>query len=224
MEPDDHMYDLRVVRALRRRSLHVLAALVVFAPALTTADVQEQRTRLPPPATCRDPVEGVWMSHSFYPRVGQWYVFTLTIRRRPGPTASLEGDIHSLYWTGGPGAPEPPLCGPGVQRQAVDEPALGSITAGRIAFGGTSWRPSADFCGARESAYNPDQFSGTIDPALQEFQSLVSDGGIFTGDPTVFRRIRCLDPAPVPHVAVTPPPYYPGGHSTGGCGCRGPQQ
>ncbi|MBI2892745.1 MAG: hypothetical protein HYY06_04285 [Deltaproteobacteria bacterium] len=66
----------------RRRLLRLLAPVVVLAPALATADIQEQRARLPPPATCVDPVDGVWMAHSFYPRVGQWYVFTVVRSRR----------------------------------------------------------------------------------------------------------------------------------------------
>src|SRR5688572_7570491 len=90
-----------------RALLHlVLSLLPIAGPAL--ADVQEQRARLPPPADCGDDVQGVWMSHTFYPHVSQWYIFTLTVRRAGG--AALEGHIHSMYWTSDATHPQPPPC------------------------------------------------------------------------------------------------------------------
>ena len=78
-------------------------------------------------------------------------------------------------------------------------------------FGGTSWRLTNVFCGPNPPFpdYNLDQFSGTIDPDLQEFQSVNNDGGVMVNMPTVFRRIQCFDAPPPPRVAVTPPPFFP---------------
>lgn len=206
----------------RLRLIHLLAMVLVLAPALAPADIQEQRARLPPPATCSDPVEGTWMSHAYYPHVGQWYIFRLQIRRAAAGTGTLTGDMHALYWNGGPGDPEPPACAPGVYRRSVYEPAAGTIDGTRIVFNATSWRADQDFCEAPADAYNLDNFSGTIDPALQEFQSVLNAPG-WVDVPTVFRRVRCAD-APAPPrtppglpVKVAPPPISPPG--TGGCDC-----
>jgi hypothetical protein len=43
----------------------------------------------------------------------------------------------------------------------------------------------------RPILYRPDHFTGTIDPAIQEFQSVNNDGGRAVNDPMVFRRIAC---------------------------------
>ncbi|MBI2897538.1 MAG: hypothetical protein HYY06_28525 [Deltaproteobacteria bacterium] len=204
----------------RLRLVHLVATVVVLLPALAPADVQEQRARLPPPAACADPVEGTWMSHAYYPHVGQWYIFELAIRRAPPGSGTLAGEMHALYWNGDPGDSEPPTCAPGVYRKSVHEPAVGTIDGSRIAFNGTSWRADDDFCGAPADAYNLDNFSGTIDPALQEFQSVLNAPG-WVDVPTVFRRVRCADSPqapPVLPVKVAPPPIQPPG-SSAGCGC-----
>jgi hypothetical protein len=39
--------------------------------------------------------------------------------------------------------------------------------------------------------YNPDNFSGEIDPWRAEFQSVNNDGDRAVNEPHVFRRIRC---------------------------------
>lgn len=191
---------------------------MMILPPTAWTTVQEQRARLPPPADCPDPVTGVWKSHAYYPGHGQWYIFTLTVRRVEGSERQLTGQVHSHYWTGGPGDEEPPPCGPGGYHQTVIMPANGTFDGLDIEFGGTSWRNDQTFCGPPTSSYYPDRFSGTVDPALEEFQSVNNDGGPMVNYPTVFRRIRCLDAdEDAPSVEVVPPPeFYP---SSGGCGC-----
>ena len=194
-------------------------ALGVFAPAVH-ANVQEQRARLPPPATCTDPVEGIWMSHKYSPDYGDWYMFTLKIHRVPGSATELTGEILSHSWNGTPQEEQPPPCRPGLDHWQVFMTARGHAQpGGQIFFGGTAWRPDQAFCGRAPGPgmYNLDNFSGTIDPAIQEFQSVNNDGGRSVNDPMVFRRVRCLDnPTPnVPRPTVRPPPIYPEGR--GGC-------
>ena len=195
----------------------IAGSLLVASPA--PANIQEQRARLPPPARCTDPVLGVWMSHAYYAFAGQWYISQLTIRRAPGSTTELTGEMFAHYWNGGPRDEQPPACAPGVYRKSVDQPARGRINGNRIEFWATSWRAAAVYCNTPATAYNLDRYSGTIDPALQEFQSLINDGGRFINVPVVFRRIRCLDAAGSkrPRVEVAPPPLAPPGR-TGGCG------
>jgi hypothetical protein len=211
----------------RRSSRLVLSAFVAGLSALflysgeTGATVEEQRARLPPPAACKDPVEGTWMAHKFEPRFSEWYIFTMQVRRAAPGSADLTGDVLSHFWTGAPGEQNPPTCSPGRLHAKVTMPGKGTIQPdGKIEFGGTTWVRAPGPCDAesRGVMYNPDHFSGTIDPALQEFQSVNNDGGRAVNEPVVFRRVRCFDPAapPAPTVNVTPPPIAPPKHR--GCG------
>jgi hypothetical protein len=192
----------------------------MLLPSLAPATVEEQRARLPPPATCTDPVEGVWMSHKFNPSQADWYIFTLSIHRTAPGAATLRGDILSHSWEGTAQDQEPPPCRQGLDHWTVAMPAVGVVEPGGIVrFGGTSWRPEQTFCGhaPRPGQYNVDHFSGTIDPALQEFQSVNNDGGRSVNDPMVFRRVRCFEPPVTPHIQVAPPPFRPATRSRG-CG------
>jgi hypothetical protein len=194
----------------------VVAGLLTLLPSLAPATITEQRNRLPPPAFCEDEVEGIWRSHSYWEHHGQWYLFTMEVRRVKGEPNRLQGHIVSHYWAGGPRDEEPPVCAPGGYRQIVRMPGAGNIANGMVTFGGTSWTLEQTFCGPPTANYYPDVFSGRIDPALQEFQSVNNDGGPAVNVPQVFRRIRCLDPESQPHVTVTPPAFYL--PERGGCG------
>lgn len=208
-------------RWLSRGALVLAVVLAIAAPLVrpARANIQEQRARLPPPATCTDPVEGVWMAHKYNPAYTDWSIFTLEIRHAPGNPAGLVGVIKNHGWSGGPQQSEPPgpPCRPGQKHWVVSMPAQGRYANGRIEFWATSWTLENRIC-ELFAGYNLDRFSGTIDPAIQEFQSVNNDGGRAVNDPAVFRRVRCLDSSTsVPHTKVAPPPFYP--HiTTGGCG------
>jgi len=196
----------------------VAATLVV--PATAPATAQEQRERLPPPADdCTDPVAGVWKSHQYDPAYGDWTVFMLHIRRVEGSTTELTGRIVNHSWDAGPQDEEPPACSPGRGQWMVSMDARGRVEAGgRLYFGGVGqWRLDRVICNLGPGGYNLDNFSGTLDPELQEFQSVNNDGGRSVNDPTVFRRISCGEAPPAPHVNPTPPAFYPE-LDTGGCG------
>ncbi len=205
-----------------RRPRRVIGLAIVAAvcalfvlPSLSPATIAEQRARLPPPAECEDEVEGVWKSHSYWRGHGQWYVFTMEVRRVKGRPTQLAGTIQSHYWSGGSQDEEPPACGIGGYHQVVRMPGAGNILNGVVTFGGTSWQLEQTFCGRPTANYYPDNFSGRIDPALQEFQSVNNDGGPAVNVPQVFRRVRCLDPDSRPHIVVTPPSFQP--PDRGGC-------
>lgn len=202
-----------------RRAALLAGAAILLVPAVVSATIEEQRARLPPPAECTDPVEGIWKSHAYYPGHGQWYIFTLTVRRDADQPGQLTGQVHSHYWNGSPQDEEPPPCQPGGYHQTVLMPAAGTASEMRIQFGGTSWQIDQTFCGSPTSHYYPDVFSGVIDPELQEFQSVNNDGGPMVNYPTVFRRVRCLGPEEQerPPVVVERPAFYP---DSGGCGCE----
>ncbi len=202
----------------RPRARRVVAVAVVclfgwlmLVPTGAPATILEQRARLPAPAYCEDEVEGIWRSHSYWVGHGQWYIFILEIRRVRNDPDRLTGTILSEYWNGGPAQEQPPQCRPGGYHQLVRMPGAGHILNGVVTFGGTSWNVERVYCGRRTYSYYPDNFSGTIDPEIQEFQSLNNDGGPAVNVPQVFRRVRCLDPDSPPHVTVEPPPFQPPG-------------
>jgi hypothetical protein len=198
---------------------------LTLSPRPAPATIEEQRARLPPPAECPDPVEGIWRSHNYNGRDGDWNIFTLTVRRTEAGGSRLKGSITNETWYG----PETEsVRGPcrGTLQYLVSMDAQGSVIDGNIDFGGVGeWRLDELFCG-RLGGYNLDQFSGHIDPELLEFQTVNNDGGRYVNMKTVFRRVRCLeDPAggeeKEPHVSVTPPPFYvPSETDRGGCGCN----
>jgi hypothetical protein len=193
-----------------------------FVPSAAPATIAEQRARLPPAAECGDEiVAGIWRSHAYNPRYEDWAVFTLTIRRVPGSPDQLIGTIRNHSWTGGPGDQEPPPC----SRQTgfewvVSMDARGHVTNGnQIFFGGVgTWRLDETRCHNGPWGYNLDNFSGVIDPAILEFQSVNNDGGRAVNEPAVFRRIRCppQESVEAPSVNPRPPAFYP--DSGRGCG------
>jgi hypothetical protein len=212
---------MRGGRALcRGLLLAVLTVLMMTTPRRVPAGtVAEQRARLPAPARCEDPVEGIWKSHDFRPHRGIWEVFTLEIHHKAG-TDQLVGTIHNDFWYGGPDDSEPGVC-EGVLHAQVSMDAQGRVDGPRIHFHGVGqWRLDAVPCGEKDGGYVLDDFSGEIDPERLEFQSLANDGIVAINEPTVFRRIDCL-PEPkedAPQVRVVAPSFYPPKERAGGCG------
>lgn len=204
-------------------ALACMAALWLV-PSRAPATIAEQRARLPPAAECDDEiVAGIWRSHAYNPRFGDWAVFTLTIRRLPGRPDELVGTISNHGWTGGPDDAEPPPC----ERQTgwdwvVSMDAVGRVENGtRITFGGVgTWRLDEVRCQHGPWGYNLDHFSGVIDPNILEFQSVNNDGGRAVNEPAVFRRIRCppQESVQAPSVNTRPPAFYP--EVGRGCGWR----
>lgn len=205
----------------RRRILHggLVAAMsaVILWPALAPATIEEQRARLPPPpppGQCQNPIEGVWKSLRWYPGNAAWYSFVLEIHQQG---TRLVGQIDAYSWDSPPNQPEPPPCRPGLDHWVVTETAVGTVEGTRIHFGGTRWAVRQSICGNRPWAYNLDHFTGVIDTAIQEFQSVNNDGGAQIDEPTVFRRIRCFEPESQPHPYVAPPSFQPPSRNRFGC-------
>lgn len=190
-------------------SVLVLVGLVVPTLARGQGTVAEQRARLPPPATCADPVEGVWRSHQFHETWEEWGIFTLEVRRVPGSETALTGRIVNRSWYADATVSEPGNC-QGQLDYLVTMQADGEYRDDTVRFGGTSWELNAVYCGSSFGfAYNLDRFSGVIDSELQEFQSVNNDGGRYIDVPTVFRRVECFETPPAPSITVQPPPFVP---------------
>lgn len=174
-----------------------------------TGSVGEQRGMLPSAARCRDAVAGTWRAHKYNPVDHDWVIFTLRINRLPDNR--LQGTIHSRLWSGYSMISRPPgRCG-GLLHDfdyLVRMPAQGSLTQGNhVTFSAITYSIERAFCASAYFAYNPDAFSGDIDEARQEFQSVNNDGGRDQNAPYVFRRIGCLAGDALPAAsasAVTP--------------------
>jgi hypothetical protein len=196
-----------------------VAATALLLPRQAPGTVAEQRARLPPPANCEHEVEGYWKSHAYNPMYGDWVEFTLEVHTVPGKPGELTGKILNHTWKGGPEREQPGACGPSqAWRARIAMQAKGTYKDREIAFWGTELTLDETLCGRPPSGYNLDRFTGTIDAAIQEFQSVNNDGGRSVNEPTVFRRIGCFDSAPPPSVEVKPPPVLPQKHK-GGCSC-----
>jgi hypothetical protein len=193
-----------------RRAARIVGCAVLCLPALVPATIEEQRARLPPPATCTDPVEGLWRAHRYDARFLDWAIFTLSIRRTAPESPSLVGYITFEYWNGTSTESLPPPCRPRLRHYVLDQPSRGTFTAARthVEFWGLRYQLREERCPHSFGAYNLDHFAGVIDPATQEFQTVNNDGGRDNNEPYVFRRVQCVD-TPVPHPAVTPPPFRP---------------
>ncbi|HEY1559224.1 MAG TPA: hypothetical protein VGF94_30595 [Kofleriaceae bacterium] len=190
-----------------------LVALTI-APREAPATVEEQRARLPPPAECSSPVTGRWKSLNFDERQMTWYQFTLEIHEDPRDPTALTGMIYVDAWDGTGETAEPPV--PCVRRHKGEMTARGSFKDGWVAFGGIDYHQTEQVCGD-SVGYNPDQFTGSLDAARQEFQAVNNDGGAEVNTPTVFRRIGCFDDGRKdPGSAVAPPPFFPKKQG-GGC-------
>ena len=202
--------------------LIALSVGLTLVPGRGQATVAEQRARLPPPAACKDPVAGVWQSHSYNEMYREWGRFTLTVRRVEGSETALEGEIVNESWYG----PETEsVRGPclGRLQYLVSMPAVGSYVGDTVEFHGTDWKMEEELCAVTDSfGYNLDRFSGLIDHDIQEFQSVNNDGGRYINVPTVFRRVSCDDQeAPEPRVSMAPPPLFPPEQERG-CGLFSP--
>jgi hypothetical protein len=205
---------------MSRRVLPPLAALVALLafPRLVNGgtNVDDQRNRLPPPTDCPDdPVAGVWLAHTYEPDLSRWQRTKLDIYRAAPGTTRLKGTIVNETWWGPETEKEPGPCGD-KPHMTVSMDADGDGTEGHVQFGAYGqWRKDADVCTPFNGTYYLDQFSGVIDPKIQEFQSENNDGGTAIHLPVVFRRIRCHTD-PVWREPVPPPPFEP---PKSGCAC-----
>lgn len=143
--------------------------------------------------TCKDPVVGVWESLKYNPMLGEWVRFSLAIHR--SSSGAISGTILSHTWSGNAFDRTPPPCTRGAFDMTVSMSASGRDDGtGGISFGSSRYTLLSSKCYAPESTYAPDSFSGKIDPARQEFQSVNNDGANDVNAPYVFRRTGCLDP------------------------------
>lgn len=160
---------------------------------------------LPRAVRCNDPVAGTWRAHKFNPSGNDWVIFTLRVERYPDNR--LHGAITARTWSGGAEQSSPP------GRCTDDGDSLDYLVSmegngmlsreTHVTFSAIEARVSRAYCRVAGFTYNPDAFSGDIDVARQEFNSLNDDGGRDRNAPYVFRRIGCR-PGDVASSTVAP--------------------
>jgi hypothetical protein len=200
-------------------AIALVLAMVVRLPE-APATVAEQRARLPPAAECESDVEGRWRALIYSANTASWYDYRLEVRhvaQKPGasPSDELTGVIYVDTWFGTPEQSEPGACiGRGRYRGKMQ--GRGHYRNGEVFFGGGPFELTEIVCGQGMIGYNPDNFTGRLEKERQEFQSVNNDGGAAVNEPTVFRRIGCLDDQPLENPDVAPPPFFPE-RREGGC-------
>jgi hypothetical protein len=203
----------RATNRLPRIAVAMLLAMCTLETREAPATVAEQRARLPPAAECASQIAGTWKALVYTPRTHIWYEFILDVREGAKDPTALSGRIFVDAWEGTPITSEPPV--PCVHRYKGTMPGRGSFVNGQLSFGGGEFTLTEVVCGGF-TGYNPDQFSGQLDPVLHEFQAVNNDGGEAVNDPSVFRRIGCFDDErKAPGSGVTSPPFFPKRSSSG---------
>lgn len=208
------------LRLVTRGIVTLTVVAIVFRPRTSEGSIAEQRSRLPPAAQCEDRVEGEWKAHQYNDVWKQWVIFRLVIRRKPGSPNELVGSIFNETWPGTKADQEPGACSPTVPfrvRVSMGE-ATGTFQDGTVSFEAKKWKLDEIVCGRLPPGfgYRPDHFTGRVEEARQEFQSVNNDGGRAVNEPTLFRRVRCFDgPSRKLAVEVTPPPFVPAERSDG---------
>ncbi len=193
---------------------------IVLRPGTSRGSIAEQRSRLPPPAQCEDPVEGEWKAHQYNEVWHQWVIFRLVIHRKPGSPTELVGKVHNETWRGRKSDQEPGPCNEFVpyRTRASMPDAFGTYRDGHVVFEATTFQFDGLVCGKLPVGfgYRPDHFTGKLDEERQEFQSVNNDGGRAVNEPTLFRRVQCFDgPTRKLAVDITPPPFVPPERSDG---------
>jgi len=173
---------------------------LVIGGSEAPATVEAQRARLPPAAECGSPVAGRWKALTYFEIQHTWYEYVL--------------EIHEDSWFGPAESIEPPT--PCIERDKGKMTANGSFKNGTVEFDGSDFELVEQICGPRYG-YNPDRFTGRLEPERQEFQSVNNDGGAAVNEPIVFRRVGCFeqDGRKSPGSNVTPPPFFSKQHASG---------
>lgn len=150
--------------------------------------VAARRALLPNGGACSDPVAGTWRAQKYRGYDRTWVRFILRIRRQGD---ALSGTITSRIWTGTPSDPQPGACTPTGFDHTWRMDARGSVDGTRVTFGSRTARLVEAHCPSPDRRYAPDNFSGTIRPLGETYESVNNDGAFDIDEPYTFRRISC---------------------------------
>ncbi|MFO0714597.1 MAG: hypothetical protein U0353_32450 [Sandaracinus sp.] len=138
--------------------------------------------------SCDDPIAGTWVAYRYSPEFRDWARFTLRITHEG---ASLRGTIVARMWRGLPSDRRPPPCSAEGWDYTVTMQATGNLIGDRMAFGASTHEVTRVDCASTLFAYNPDHFSGSVDPLADRMHTVNNDGGRDVNAPYEFRRTGC---------------------------------
>lgn len=208
----------------RRGALVALAGIVVLAMARpTSANIVDQRSRLPPPAECRHPIAGTWMSHAFFASTGRWHRDRMVLRPIAGAVSAVESEYLSESWNGAADEAEPRGCRPGFRWETGHSTGEGELLADgeTVRIRGTRLLGTTERCGLPPREYILNELRGRLLRDAGEIH-VTWQIAVERTEVLVFRRVACSDEeaAAEPAVIVQPPPVPPPpAMSQGGCGC-----
>lgn len=158
---------------------------------LTVSPQELQYADLPPAVSCEDPVEGTWIGRRYYPGYGDWYLYTAKIRRTPGNTTALRGEVLAHSWFGSE-TDKTPSCDPAGEQWIVRMPARGTVRDGHVRFEGTRFGMQELMCGSAPTvdSYCLDRFNGPVAGSV-EGATWINEDGCRGAAPIDFRRISC---------------------------------
>ena len=185
---------IRIDRVLGSAVALAAFVAVTVPPSRAPATLDEQRERLPPPASgCGDPVEGLWQAYWYADDHQKWFVESFEVRRDPSDTNRLATRYRTESWAGGPRDSRPPSpCRAGDDHAVADNVGTGTFEDGVLAITGTRHTNFRTVCGNRAPPRDNSRFatvSGRVDVRRQEFQSTFV--GRSCRHRIVYRRIAC---------------------------------
>jgi hypothetical protein len=137
---------------------------------------------------CEDPIAGTWVAYRYSPEFRDWARFTLRVVREG---TSLDGTIVARMWRGLPSERRPPPCSADGWDYTVTMRATGNLIGDRMAFGATTHEVTRVDCASSFFSYNPDHFSGSVDPLADRMHTVNNDGGRDVNAPYEFHRTSC---------------------------------
>lgn len=164
------------------------SALILGSAGALGDSVAARRALLPNGGACSDPVAGVWRAQKYRGYDRTWVRFILRIRRQGD---QLAGSITSRIWSGNPSNPQPGICTPAGFDHTWRMDGRGSVDGTTVVFGSRTARLVEAHCPSRDARYAPDNFTGTIEPLSEMYQTTNNDGAFDVDEPYTFRRISC---------------------------------
>lgn len=150
--------------------------------------ITAQRALVPNGGVCADPVAGTWRAQKYRAGDRTWVRFILRIERSGD---QLRGSITSRIWRGTPSNPEPGECTPFGSDHTWIMAGRGHVSGTTVTFGSRHARLVEAHCPNSDNHYAPDNFTGTITPLREVFDSRNNDGAFDIDEPYTFRRISC---------------------------------
>lgn len=161
--------------------------LILGSAGALGSSISAQRALLPNGGACSDPIAGTWRTQKYRAADHTWVRFVLHIQHEG---STLRGTITSRIWSGMPSDPTPSCTAFGFDNTWRME-ARGHLDGNSVSFQSSTARLLRQDCPNSEARYAPDNFTGTVDPMREVFDSVNNDGAFDVNEPYSFRRVGC---------------------------------